>query len=127
MSARVLLVEDNPNNRYLAHFLLERAGFTVDAAVNGLEALEMVRHAAFDVIVLDIQMPVLDGYETAARLRSDAALTRVPIIGVSSFAMAGDRQKALEVGFTGYIEKPIDPDTFAQQVRGFLDAMRDGA
>lgn len=126
MSARVLLVEDNPNNRYLAHFLLERAGFSVAVANNGLEALEMVRHETFDVIVLDIQMPVMDGYETAAKLRSDVTLARVPIVGVSSFAMVGDRQRALSEGFTGYIEKPIDPETFAQQVMSFLETMRSG-
>jgi CheY-like chemotaxis protein len=69
---------------------------------------------------MDIQMPEMDGYETAARFKSDPALAEIPLVGVSSFAMAGDRAKALKVGFAGYIEKPINPDTFAQEVNQFL-------
>lgn len=124
---RILLVEDNENNRYLATYLLERAGFEIEAAADGRRGLERARAEAFDLVVLDIQMPEMDGYELAAALRADPATARVPIVGVSSFAMAGDRAKAMRLGFAGYIEKPIDPATFAEEIRGFLSAAGGGA
>jgi len=120
MKQRILLVEDNDNNRYLAQFLLEREGFAVMIAVNGKQALEAAKRAKPDLVVMDIQMPEMDGYETAERFKSDPALVGIPLVGVSSFAMAGDRAKALKVGFAGYIEKPINPDTFATEVSQFL-------
>jgi len=120
MKPKVLLVEDNENNRYLAQFLLEREGFDVALAVNGKQALEAARLSKPDLVLMDIQMPEMDGYETAERFKSDPALAEIPLVGASSFAMVGDRSKALKVGFAGYIEKPINPDTFAQEVSRFL-------
>lgn len=117
---RILIIEDNETNRYLARFLLEKAGFEVHTAVDGVQGLAMARADRFDLVVLDIQMPEMDGYETAAALRIDPVSADIPIVGVSSFAMAGDRDKALRLGFAGYIEKPIDPSTFAEQIRMFL-------
>ena len=124
---RILLIEDNENNRYLARFLLERAGFEVQTAENGVQGLAAARGGRFDLVVLDIQMPEMYGYETAAALRRDPASAGIPIVGVSSFAMAGDRQKALRLGFAGYIEKPIDPVSFAEEIRRFLGAGGEGA
>jgi CheY-like chemotaxis protein len=121
MKPTILLVEDNENNRYLAQFLLEREGFSVALAVNGKRALEAARVSKPDLVVMDIQMPEMDGYETAEHFKSDPALAEIPLVGVSSFAMVGDRTKALKVGFAGYIEKPINPDTFAQEVSQFLN------
>lgn len=120
MNPKILLVEDNENNRYLAHFLLEREGFQIITAFNGRQALELAPRVRPDLIILDIQMPEMDGYETAQRLKSDPATAPIPIVGVSSFAMMGDREKALRAGFAGYVEKPINPETFAQEVRRFL-------
>ena len=120
MKPRILLVEDNDNNRYLAQFLLERAGFSVAVATNGKQALEASRTAKPDLVVMDIQMPEMDGYETAERFKNDPALAEIPLVGVSSFAMVVDRAKALKVGFAGYIEKPINPDTFAGEINQFL-------
>src|SRR5262245_57872228 len=117
---KALLVEDNENNRYLAQFLLEREGFAVVVTVNGKQALEAARSDKPDLVIMDIQMPEMDGYETAAHFKSDAALAEIPLIGVSSFAMAGDRRRALEAGFAAYIEKPINPDTFGQEVTRLL-------
>jgi two-component system cell cycle response regulator DivK len=117
---RILIIEDNETNRYLARFLLEKAGFEVQTAVNGVQGLVMARAERFDMVVLDIQMPEMDGYETAVALRSDPASAGVPIVGVSSFALPGDRDKALRLGFAHYIEKPIDPSTFADEIRRFL-------
>ena len=127
MKPRVLLIEDNENNRYLAQFLLERDGFEVASAANGLLGLEAVRRNPPHLIVLDIQMPEMDGYETAQRLKQDPASSHIPIVGVSSFAMVGDREKAMRCGFSGYLEKPINPETFASEIREHLPPVEGGA
>ena len=119
--AKILLVEDNENNRYLEQFLLEREGFTVVTATNGSLALEAASLEKPDLIVMDIQMPEMDGYELAKRLKSDSELAHIPIVGVSSYAMAGDREKAMNVGFIGYVEKPINPETFGQEIKRFFN------
>jgi len=125
MAVRVLLVEDNENNRYLAEFLLTQEGFEVVSALNGKQALDMVQKVGPDLIVLDIQMPEMDGYETAQRLKQDPCSAHIPIVGVSSFAMVGDREKAMRAGFAGYIEKPINPATFAQEISQFYGEQGD--
>ena len=116
MRRKALIVEDNDDNRYLLALLLELAGFEVVAASTGQGGIERARAALPDIILLDIQMPEMDGYETAANLKSDPDLSSVPIVGVSSFAMPGDRDKAMRAGFAAYIEKPVDPDTFGQTI-----------
>src|SRR5690242_7707740 len=113
---KALLVEDNENNRYLLTLLLEAAQISVVVAENGRTALDLARSERPDCVLLDIQMPEMDGYEVAARLKADADLAAIPIIGVSSFAMPGDREKAFRMGFAGYIEKPVDPERFAETV-----------
>ena len=120
MKPKVLLVEDNENNRYLAQFLLEREGFAVRVAVNGKQALEDARSDKPDLVLMDIQMPEMDGHQTAERFKREPTLMEIPLVGVSSFVMPGDRERALQVGFVGYIEKPINPDTFAGEVARFL-------
>jgi len=120
MKPKALLVEDNENNRYLAQFLLERDGFAVTVAVDGKQALEAARLHKPDVVLMDIQMPDMDGYQTAEQFKSEPTLRDIPLVGVSSFVMPGDRDRALQVGFVGYIEKPINPDTFAREVARFL-------
>jgi len=117
---KALLVEDNENNRYLLTLLLEAANISVVGVENGHEALEFARIERPDCVLLDIQMPEMDGYEVATRLKADAELCKIPIIGVSSFAMPGDREKAVRLGFAGYIEKPVDPEHFAEVVLGIL-------
>lgn len=117
MTSAVLLIEDNEQNRYLATFLLENAGYRVRWAPDGVRGLEMARAERPDVVLLDIQLPRMDGYAVTRALRGIAGLESVPIIAVTSYAMLGDRDKALAAGCTGYIEKPIDPETFVAQVR----------
>jgi two-component system, cell cycle response regulator DivK len=124
MKPVALLVEDNENNRYLATLLLEHGGFRIIHAVNGREGLDAASREKPDIIILDIQMPEMDGYETAVRLKADAELAAIPIVGVSSYAMAGDREKAMKIGFAGYIEKPINPETFVGEIRRFLKTER---
>ncbi len=118
MTRTVLVIEDNEQNRYLATFLLEAAGFRVVAATDGPAGVALARSAPPDIIVLDVQLPAMDGYQVARALRSIAALDRVPIVAVTSYAMAGDREKILAAGCNGYIEKPIDPETFVSEVQG---------
>ena len=120
MTARILLVEDNEQNRYLATFLLEKGGFTVLHATNGDQALERACAVRPDLIVMDLQMPAMDGYEAARRIRAIPELTAVPLVAVTSYAMAGDREKALACGFAGYIEKPISTETFVAEIEQFL-------
>ena len=120
MNRTVLLIEDNEQNRYLATFLLEKHGYSVVAALDGAQGIELGKTVNPAIILLDIQLPVMHGYDVARALRSNASLRGVPIIAVTSYAMAGDREKALAAGCDGYIEKPIDPETFVSEISKFL-------
>lgn len=118
---KVLIIEDNEQNIYLLTFLLEKNGFQVIQARNGLDGISMADVEKPDLILLDIQLPVMDGYAVARELRKGPALLGTPIIAVTSFAMPGDKEQAIQAGCTGYIEKPINPDTFVSQISIFLD------
>lgn len=120
MSATILLIEDNEQNRYLATFLLEARGFKVKAAQDGISGIKMAAEGHFDLILLDIQLPVMDGYAVAKSLRDNPATHDIPIVAVTSYAMMGDREKALSSGCDGYIEKPINPETFVTEIEKFL-------
>ena len=120
MTGNILIIEDNEQNLYLLRFILEKQGFQVFVATEGKRGIDLAASLKPDLILLDIQLPVMDGYTVARLLRATADLENVPIIAVTSYAMAGDREKALEAGCTGYIEKPINPDTFVHQVEQFL-------
>ncbi len=122
MKARILLIEDNEQNRYLLTFLLEQHGYEVVPAVSGSQGLELAAKVSPDLILLDIQLPGMDGYAVARALKSDSRLKSVPIVAVTSYAMVGDREKVLAAGAEGYIEKPINPDTFTEEVEGFIRA-----
>lgn len=127
MSQSVLLIEDNEQNRYLVTFLLERSGYTVSAFPDGARGIEAARTLMPALILLDIQLPTMDGYAVARALRQHEALNRTPIVAVTSYAMPGDREKALAAGCTGYIEKPINPETFIAEIELVLSASRQGA
>ncbi|HVK59568.1 MAG TPA: response regulator [Candidatus Kapabacteria bacterium] len=120
MSAKILLVEDNEQNRYLATFLLEKAGHTVIHAHNGTQALEIAENERLDLVLMDIQMPEMDGYEAARRLRRMSGLENLPVVAVTSYAMVGDREKAMKLGFVGYIEKPISTETFVAEIGQYI-------
>ena len=127
MKGDILLIEDNEQNRYLLTFLLSRNGYQVRSAVDGPRGIELARSSPPDMVLLDIQLPTMDGYAVARALREIDALRSTPIIAVTSYAMAGDRQKALASGCDGYLEKPINPDTFVMDVeRISRGAGRDG-
>jgi CheY-like chemotaxis protein len=120
LSGSILIIEDNAQNLYLMRFLLEHAGFTVVAAQDGRQGIEMACAGPPAAILLDIQLPLMDGYAVARELRKCQSLADIPIIAVTSYAMVGDREKALESGATDYLEKPIDPDTFVDSIRRHL-------
>lgn len=122
MKARILLIEDNPQNRYLAKFLLEQRGHEVLEAETGPQGLEMAAECSPDLILLDIQLPGMDGHAVARTLKSDSQLKSIPVVAVTSYAMVGDREKCLEAGAEGYIEKPINPETFPAAVEEYLNA-----
>lgn len=116
MKKRILIIEDNEQNLYLVTFILEKHGYEIFAARDGQEGINMAESIKPDLILLDIQLPVMDGYAVARQLRRNAEIAQVPIVAVTSYAMTGDREKTIEAGCNGYIEKPINPDTFLQQV-----------
>jgi CheY-like chemotaxis protein len=119
---KILVIEDNEQNMYLVNFILENHGYQVIQALNGVDGISLARQQQPDLILLDIQLPIMDGYTVARELRKNKLLAKVPIVAVTSYAMTGDRENALEAGCTGYIEKPIDPDTFIPQVEQYLQA-----
>jgi two-component system, cell cycle response regulator DivK len=119
MTLSILLIEDNEQNRYLATFLLEQHGHKVVPAFDGRCGIELARALVPHLVVLDIQLPIMDGYEVARALRAIETLRDTPIIAVTSHAMVGDREKALAAGCNGYIEKPINPETFEAEVASF--------
>jgi CheY-like chemotaxis protein len=116
----VLLVEDNAQNCYLATYLLESGGYETTCVASGPEALKAIRRRRPDLVLTDIRLPEMDGYELARHLRADPQFQDLPIIAVTSYAMPGDRSKALAIGFNGYLEKPIDPETFLAEIRQVL-------
>ena len=126
MKPKVLLIEDNEQNRYLATFLLEKHGYAVVSAPDGPAGIELARTVKPSLILLDIQLPVMDGYTVARELRNNPALRDIPIIAVTSYAMVGDREKSLAAGCNGYLEKPINPDTFVTEIERFLPQTKKG-
>jgi two-component system, cell cycle response regulator DivK len=118
--ANILIIEDNEQNLYLETFILEKHGHVVTAARDGAQGIKLAEEIRPELILLDIQLPVMDGYAVAAELRRNPALARTPIVAVTSYAMAGDRERVLAAGCDGYIEKPINPDTFLDEVLSCL-------
>jgi CheY-like chemotaxis protein len=120
MKGTVLIVEDNEQNLYLVRFLLEAAGWQVVTAADGPSAIEVARPGGLALVLLDIQLPGMDGHAVARELRKLDALAGTPIVAVTSYAMVGDRERCLAAGCTGYLEKPIDPETFLEEVEAFV-------
>lgn len=116
MKGKVLIIEDNDQNLYMTTFLLEKFGYEVHAARDGYEGIEKAASLKPDIILLDIQLPGLDGYSVATRLRKNTDLVDTPIVALTSYAMTGDREKTLKAGCSGYMEKPINPETFIKEI-----------
>lgn len=116
MKKKILIIEDNDQNMYMLTYLLESNHYEVFQSFTGQDGIALAKKTKPDAILLDIQLPEMDGYSVAKELRKNSELTETPIIAVTSYAMTGDKEKAFEAGATGYIEKPIDPDTFIAQM-----------
>ncbi|QGN57778.1 response regulator [Nostocoides sp. HKS02] len=116
----VLVVEDNERNLKLARDLLEFHGFTVVVATTGEAAVDEASRASPDLILMDLQLPGIDGHTALSRLRAQPRTAGIPVVALTAFAMAADRTRALEAGFDGYLEKPISVRDFPQQVRQYL-------
>jgi CheY-like chemotaxis protein len=120
MPARILIIEDNPANLELARYLLEARGYPTLAAIDGEQGLRAAHAERPDLVLCDLQMPVMDGYEVMRQLRNDPLLRDVVAIAVTAFSMPGDRDAVLAAGFDGYVSKPIDPEGFVQQIEAHL-------
>ena len=117
---KILVVEDNEKNMYLISFILKKKGYEVIEATTGEQGVELAIRDKPDLILMDLQLPGIDGLEATKRIRGSEADHEIPIIALTSHAMVGDRKKALAAGCTGYIEKPIDPETFMAEIEKHL-------
>ncbi len=120
MKARILIIEDNEQNLYMETFLLEKYGYEVVGARDGREGLELAARVKPALIVLDIQLPLMDGHEIARRLKTSPETRDIPIVAVTSYAMNKDREQILASGCEGYMEKPINPETFVSELAQHL-------
>jgi two-component system, cell cycle response regulator DivK len=117
---RVLVVEDNDRNRKLVRTVLEHAGFDVIEAETGEEGVAIAAEAIPDLVLMDVQLPGIDGHDALRLLRGDHATSHVPVVAVTAFAMKGDDARALEEGFDGYIQKPISVRSLVDQVHALI-------
>jgi two-component system, cell cycle response regulator DivK len=122
VAARILVIEDNAANLELARYLLSFSGYTVLEARDGAQGVDMALRERPDLVVCDLQMPLLDGYQVLARLREDAASAAMVVVAVTAFSMPNDRHKVMTAGFNGYLSKPIEPEHFVAQIGAFLPA-----
>ncbi len=120
MAARVLLIEDNRPSLELMSYLLHAFGHTPIEARNGVDGLEILRTERPDLVVCDIDLPRLDGYSLAGQAKADPETREIPLVAVTALAMVGDRDRALRAGFDGFLTKPIEPETFVQELERFL-------
>jgi CheY-like chemotaxis protein len=118
--SKVLLVEDNEMNRDMLSRRLERKGFEVVFAEDGSVAVEMATSETPDLILMDMSLPILDGWEATRRIKADAATSSIPIIALTAHAMAGDREKAMEVGCEDYDTKPVDFPRLLSKIEGLI-------
>ena len=122
MSKRILVVEDQEDNRAILRDLLQSVGYELIEAVNGEEALSMAVKHKPDLILMDIQLPVVDGYEATRRIKAEPALLGIPVIAVTSYALSGDEEKAREAGCDDYVTKPFSPRDLLAKVQVYFPA-----
>jgi CheY-like chemotaxis protein len=122
MSAHILVIEDNAANLELMTYLLKAFGYTTLTAWDGEAGLQAATQEVFDLIICDIELPGLSGYEVAQRLKQRTETSKIPLVAVTAYAMVDDHEKALAAGFDGYISKPIEPELFVSQIESFLNA-----
>jgi two-component system cell cycle response regulator DivK len=120
MTKRILIIEDQEDNRTILRDLLAAAGYQSSEALNGAEGLAKAEAEKPDLILMDIQMPIMDGYETTRRIKANPVLSGIPVVAVTSYALSGDEAKARAAGCDGYVTKPFSPRQLLQVIRGFL-------
>ncbi len=120
MKKKVLVIDDNEQNLYLMTFLLESKGYEVITAIDGIKGIKKAIEKKPDLILLDIQLPELDGYEVAERIKNIDEISHIPIVAVTSYAMPADEEKALAIGCVGYIKKPFFPENFIPEIEKYL-------
>ena len=118
--ATILYIEDNPENRLLIRRVLNAEGYNVNEAANATQALRVLDEQVPDLILMDINMPDIDGYALTAHLKAQTNLKQIPIIAMTANALKGDRERSLAAGCDGYIEKPVNVDTLTDQIVHFL-------
>ena len=123
----ILIADDRPSSRELLRLVLERAGYSVIEAEDGEQALDRARAGSPDLVLLDLQMPGLDGYGVLAALRSEARFEHLPVLALTASAMRGDRERILEAGFTDYLAKPAGPEVLRETVARMLKHAADRA
>ena len=121
MQIRTLVIEDNENNIELISFILEHSGYIVIVAKNGFEGLSLAQSELPDLIILDVQLPDIDGFEVLRKIRSNKELKSIPVIVMSSYALSGDKGRMKELGANCYIEKPINPERIIKDIKSTLD------
>ena len=119
---KILLVEDNEKNQMLFTFLIESLGYTVIVANNGAEGVDLAKKELPDLILMDIQMPMMDGVTAFGIIKKEENLKNIPVVALTSYAMKGDRENLLEVGFTDYIPKPIRTQPFLEKIKKLVKA-----
>lgn len=120
MPARILIIEDDPSSLELVTYLLGRAGYEAIPAINGLDGSRRALGGPADLVLCDLQLPLMNGYEVLKSIRNDPRTQGLCVIALTAFSMQGDRDKVLEAGFNGYMSKPIDPEAFVRDVEAYL-------
>jgi len=126
LGERILVIEDNPINLELITYLLKSFSYTVLSATNGDEGIDLAHSQRVDLIICDVHLPGMDGYQVARRLKEHPVLRNIPLVAVTALAMMGDREKALAAGFNSYISKPIIPENFIKQIEEVIRNKRQG-
>ncbi len=122
MKPTILIIEDNEQNMYMLSFLLTQNNYKILKAYNGKDGLRLAHENNPEIILIDIQLPDMDGYEICNKLRHNGLSKNTTLIAVTSYAMGGDKEKAIEAGADGYLEKPINPETFVNQMESIVNA-----
>lgn len=120
MTKRILVVEDTEDNRRILRDLLSNAGFDLIEAVDGEEGVRMAARHVPDLVLMDIQLPVVDGYEATRRIKANPKLRHIPVIAVTSYALSDDQKKAIDAGCSSYVAKPYSPRALLAKIREFL-------
>jgi len=119
MSIRVLVVEDDPDSLELMTYLFRAFGHEALGAASGDMALDVASATSLDLILCDLRLPGMDGFELLSKLKADPGLKAIPVVAVTAYAMPGDKERVLSAGFDGYVSKPIDPQSFVRQAEAF--------